>query len=261
MASLPKPTIALIPGAWHTPFPIYELVAKLLQEATYPTLPITLPSVGSACPFTDDLAAIHAAITPVVEDGKDVVVVMHSYGGVAGTAALKGLAKTERQRTSLRGGVVRLVYVTAFVPKEGETGGDVNERSKVPGEESGVLPFGEGTMVLGEIEGTLVITDAVERFYNDIAPGRAEELAKGLKPHSRAAFNGLIEYAAYKDVPSAYLVTTLDRAVGWKTQEIGARDAGCDLIERVDAGHSPFLSRPDVVARFIRRAAGELVEG
>jgi pimeloyl-ACP methyl ester carboxylesterase len=261
MASDPKPTIALIPGAWHTPYPIYELVSKLLQEASYPTHPITLPTLGSPSSFADYLTAIRAAITSVVEEGQDVVVVMHSYGGVAGTAALKGLGKEERKRAGLRGGVARLVYVAAMVPKEGETAGDTNERNKVSDEGSGVLTSREGTMVPGEIEGTIVVTDAVERFYNDITRGRAEELAKELKPHSWNAFRGQVEYAAYKDIPSAYLVAMMDKAIGWKSQEKAAREvAGCDLIERVEAGHSPFLSRPEEVARFIRRAAGEVID-
>ena len=33
------------------------------------------------------------------------------------------------------------------------------------------------------------------------------------------------------------------------------------VIESVEAGHSPFLSKPEEVVRWIRRAAGEDVDG
>jgi hypothetical protein len=36
---------------------------------------------------------------------------------------------------------------------------------------------------------------------------------------------------------------------------------GADVrMENVEAGHSPFLSKPEAVVRWIRRAAGEDVE-
>ena len=38
----------------------------------------------------------------------------------------------------------------------------------------------------------------------------------------------------------------------------GVKDGGGDIyVERLDSGHSPFLSHPDKVMDFIRRAAGE----
>jgi hypothetical protein len=49
-----------------------------------------------------------------------------------------------------------------------------------------------------------------------------------------------------------------DKVIGWKSQEHAARDImGCEIVETVEAGHSPFISVPGVVAKFIRRAAGE----
>jgi hypothetical protein len=51
--------------------------------------------------------------------GKDVILVMHSYGGVPGSAAAKDLSKEERAKESKPGGIVRLVYLAAFPIEEG----------------------------------------------------------------------------------------------------------------------------------------------
>ena len=46
------------------------------------------------------------------------MVLMHSYGGLPGSAALKGLGKAERGNASA---VVRLIYACSFVLGEGES--------------------------------------------------------------------------------------------------------------------------------------------
>lgn len=46
--------------------------------------------------------------------GNDVLVIMHSYGGFPGGAACEGLLKTERVKRGQKGGVVGVVYVSAF---------------------------------------------------------------------------------------------------------------------------------------------------
>lgn len=50
------------------------------------------------------------------------VLVMHSYGGVAGNGSAVGLSKKERAREkNKKGGVVGLVFISAYVAREGQT--------------------------------------------------------------------------------------------------------------------------------------------
>ena len=64
----------------------------------------------------DNAEFIRAETTKLVEDGKDVIVVMHSYGGVVGTKAIyEDLSKQPRQLKGLSGGVTGLLYICAFV--------------------------------------------------------------------------------------------------------------------------------------------------
>jgi hypothetical protein len=49
---------------------------------------------------------------------------MHSYGGIPGSAACKGLSKAERKKQSLKGGIVGLVYIASFALDQGVSLGD-----------------------------------------------------------------------------------------------------------------------------------------
>ncbi|KGY14621.1 hypothetical protein PABG_12491 [Paracoccidioides brasiliensis Pb03] len=89
--SNPKPTIALIHGAWQSPS-VWTFVTPLLEKAGYSVYPIPLKSPGMvpASPdFSCDVDVIGSGIEAILDTGKDVVVVMHSYAAVVGCEALK----------------------------------------------------------------------------------------------------------------------------------------------------------------------------
>ena len=116
------PTFVLVPGAWHKP-DIYSSVTKTLQAHGYPTISLPLPSAGAMPPnttFDEDVKAIRDSLTNLVETKeKEVILVVHSYTGMPGAEAPKGLGKKERQEKGLKGGVVRLVFIMAFAMPEG----------------------------------------------------------------------------------------------------------------------------------------------
>lgn len=116
-----KPSIVLIPGAWHTPAHYEELIA-LLENAGYPVKSMQLPSAGSTDPESHSVATDAEAIRqkllyPLLEEeGKDVVVLMHSYGGCPGAAAVKGVDKTK-----INGKIIGIVFLAAFLAREGDS--------------------------------------------------------------------------------------------------------------------------------------------
>ena len=55
--------------------------------------------------------AIRDCLSALTKDEKDIVLVVHSYTGMPGTEAPKGLGKKGRQDAGLKGGVIRLVYI------------------------------------------------------------------------------------------------------------------------------------------------------
>lgn len=62
---------------------------------------------------------IRGTVSDLVYKERDVVVVMHSFSGMTGGTALEGLSKEVRSSQNLKGGVVRLIYVVAFLVPEG----------------------------------------------------------------------------------------------------------------------------------------------
>lgn len=77
-----KPHIILIPGAWHTGA-CYELLEPLLQKAGHETTALDLASVGAEPPLTSldpEVEHVRSVIAPLIEQGRDLIIVMHSYG-------------------------------------------------------------------------------------------------------------------------------------------------------------------------------------
>ena len=121
----PKPTLVLIPTAWHSPVH-YVALFDLLTDAGYPTLSQAPPSVDPHLALNVHVATDEAFIRdnlllPLLEEGKDVVLVLHGYGASPGAAAAVGLSKKERANQDRKGGVIGLVVVAGFVFAEGET--------------------------------------------------------------------------------------------------------------------------------------------
>ena len=117
--------IALVPGAWHTPEHYSELVDYIKKEG-YDVLCRRNPSCDAsnadeATTQEDSEAIRNNVLLPLIEMGKDVILVMHSYGGSPGSAAAKGLSKTERTASGKEGGIIGLIFVAAFLAGEGES--------------------------------------------------------------------------------------------------------------------------------------------
>jgi pimeloyl-ACP methyl ester carboxylesterase len=155
---LPRPTIVLIPGAWHKPS-TFDFLLPYLHKAGYPTSTISLPSVGISpgLPnFDADVQEVRTVVAALVEElNRDVVIVAHSYGAVPATESLKGLglSKKERGEKELKGGVTGLVYLAACVPAEGQHTMDSVQPARPP-EEGGAVSVmvdnGVSTLYLSE---------------------------------------------------------------------------------------------------------------
>ena len=118
-----KPTVVLVPGAWHSPIH-YSLVTGLLSLGGYPIVSERLPSVNSTTPksisvTTDANFIRNQLIVPLLNQGKDVLLIAHSYGGSPGAAAAYGLSKAERTAAGQAGGVIGLIFIAAFLAEAG----------------------------------------------------------------------------------------------------------------------------------------------
>lgn len=96
----------------------------LAEDHGYLTVCPQLPSFDAKdtkISLPEDAACIKAELHKLVEEqGNDVIVVMHSYGGVVGTEAVhESFGNKYREGEGLTGGVIRLLYLCAFILKEG----------------------------------------------------------------------------------------------------------------------------------------------
>jgi pimeloyl-ACP methyl ester carboxylesterase len=113
----PKPTLIFVPGGWHVPAH-YQPTTALLTARGFKTICVHNPSSRNDPPwpqhYSYDTAAVAAHILAETALDNDVLVIMHSYGGFPGGAACEGLLKSERAKGGQKGGVVGVVYVSAF---------------------------------------------------------------------------------------------------------------------------------------------------
>jgi pimeloyl-ACP methyl ester carboxylesterase len=222
-----SPTVVLVHGAWHGPWAWSEVERQLADDGVE-VRTVDLPSVGrdtgSLGDLDDDAAAVRAAIDAV--DGP-VVVVAHSYGGAPTTQGAAGADNVEH-----------IVYLTAFMLDEGESlFGLVGE---VAPDWWQVADDGESVMP-GRPE---------EIFFNDVAEDAASAAVAQLAPQSMAAIKAPVRAVAWRDVPTTYVICERDNAIPVPAQEMLSGRAG--NVARLDASHSPFLSRPDEVVGIIR---------
>lgn len=120
-----KPAIVIVPGSF-CPASLYYTLVDLIQAAGYEAFVNNLPSASRNPPekpatLEDDAVFFRGIIASLADQGKDVVVVAHSYGGIAATEAVKEVGKAERKAKGKQGGVVRIVYLTAIVLDEGSS--------------------------------------------------------------------------------------------------------------------------------------------
>jgi len=119
-----KPTIVFVPGFWEGPA-VFASIATTLESPLhdYPTLSITLPSTGKVSPANENLQAdvrsIRKQIKPLVDTGKDVILVMHSAGGFLGSNAIEGWSLDARKKAGKQGGIRKPVFLAAGIFPEG----------------------------------------------------------------------------------------------------------------------------------------------
>lgn len=69
--------------------------------------------------MTEDVAHMRETYVSLIESGKEIVPVFHSYAGFPGSTAIQGLTKKDRQSQGKSGGILGVIYMAAFIPQPG----------------------------------------------------------------------------------------------------------------------------------------------
>jgi pimeloyl-ACP methyl ester carboxylesterase len=226
----PATTIVLVHGGFVDGSG-WDGVYKILRKDGYTVSVVQNPTISLA----DDVAVTKRTIS--AQEGA-VLLVGHSYGGVVITEA-----GNDPQ-------VVGLVYITAFAPDKGES---VATLIKDPPPGAPVPP------ILPPEDGYLSLDKAKfhESFAADVDAERAAFMADSQVPWGVEALSGTISKPAWKTKPSWYLVATDDRMIPPPAQRFMSERAGSTVVESAGS-HAIYVSKPDVVAALIEKAAQEV---
>ncbi|KAJ9602328.1 hypothetical protein H2200_013183 [Cladophialophora chaetospira] len=254
LPSPPKPTVVVIPGAACPSAHFYQPLCDVLSNTyNYTASTDDLPSASRAPPQTpgtleDDVGVFHAKIAALVENGEDVVVVVHSYGGMVATDAVQGLARSERQSRGLKGGVVRIVYLTCIVAGVGETAGEVCERGGLKFKMESV---GENGEYLTQMPGPI----SAQKVFSDLPLEEALLWQSRQSLQSAICYTGKCVYDAYRHIPITYIICTQDEVLTPEFQEgrvefLRKEAKELDVV-RMETGHCPNISALEETARVI----------
>jgi pimeloyl-ACP methyl ester carboxylesterase len=229
-------TVVLVHGAFHGAW-CWEWVAKGLRERGIEAIAVDLPGHGqSALPLRDlrgDAEAVervlHTCRAPVVLCG-------HSYGGAVIGEAVEPAAN-----------VAHLVYLAAVVPDVGES-----FASGVP--EIFDAPIAE-TLVPGRVENSVEVdrARAGEIFYHDCDAELVAWAVAQLGPQGFSNLSECVTRAPWRERPSTYVICDDDRTLDVGAQRRAA--ARCSRALSWPTGHSPMLSRPELVVGLLAELA------
>ena len=109
-------------------------------------------------------------------------------------------------------------------------------------------------------DGRMFLKNGEKLLYNDLPPSEASTWASKLIPQSHKVQTTKFTRAAYRYIPSTYLICENDQAAPPQFQEMFAGSANAQ-VERCSSGHSPMLSQTDMLVEKIARAAEKAVAG
>ena len=228
LAAPPKPSIVLVHGAFADASGWSKLIPILEHDGYYVTA-VQIPLTSLA----DDIATTKR----VLDAQKDpVVVVGHSYGGAVITGAAAGSKN-----------VKSLVYVAAFAPDDNEPLGAAGSKFAAPPLNAALVPDSAGFLYVDRAK-------FHEDFCKDLPESEARVMAATQKPLHKSVFEAAVPVAAWKTIPTWYIVSSNDRAINPDLERFYAKRANAKTTE-IASSHVSFLSHPNEVAKVIEAAA------
>ncbi|KAI8316398.1 hypothetical protein K4K61_007302 [Colletotrichum sp. SAR11_59] len=241
-----KPSVLIVPGAWQLPS-AFQPFATELASADFNTSIVALPTVGGTttplASLSDDVAAVRTELDKLVSDGKEVVIYSHSYGGVVASNAVEGYDVATRTAAGSTGGVVSIVYASAFMLPKGSSLLDLLGGTPLP------WMVVEGDRVVGNA------TMLPEVGFNDLPASEQEKWASQMTWTALGAFTNASSYEPWSNgIDCAYLYATLDNALPLSYQQgMSAVLPAGSQTESEPSGHCAHLSRPSNVTSILSR--------
>lgn len=219
-------TVVLVHGFWADGSSYGEVISTLLAEG-YEVIAVQNPLTSLA----DDVAATKRALART--EGQ-CILVGHSWGGFVITEA----GNDER--------VSGLVYIAALAPDAGETAVDMLSRYEAA-PASQYFQVQDGFLWLSK--------EGVQKtFADDLPVGQSALIYATQAAPSTSLLEAKIDFPAWKNKPSWYIVSSNDKTVPPGLQRDSAKRMGATMIA-LESSHVAMISHAKEVLDVIREAA------
>jgi pimeloyl-ACP methyl ester carboxylesterase len=209
--------VVLVHGLFHQPAHMDALRSALERRGAR----VSVPALHRGS-LEHDAAAVQDAVDQCASAP---VLLGHSYGGAV-------IADVTGGRS--------FVFLAAFVPEIGESCAELGGPDALVNAWVRPHPSG-GSWIPAE--------SAPELFYADCTEEDAERATALLVPQAGGHGRGRVRQATWRHTPSHYVVCDDDRAVSPTLQ--GRMAQRCTSRQHLAAGHSPYISQPDLLAEVI----------
>jgi len=223
-------------GSWY-----WNPVVSELEARGHTVEAIDLPGHGSdqTPPEEVTLGSYAEAVAAVLRAGEPAVLVGHSMGGMVVTqAAAKARAHVER-----------LIYVTAFLPRDGES----LQSLATSAEADDAV---QRNMIVEPPVARISDEGAAEAFYSRCSE---EQIAWALplgQPQPLAPLGDPVRLdGGIDEIDRYYVRCTEDRAISIALQRRMSTDSPCKAVVEIVADHSPFFSATTELVEALDRFA------
>ncbi len=233
-------TIVLVHGAWLDASS-WDNVIPALKAAGHEVINVNLPGHGKDnTPVSAiSLQSYVDAVKKAIGNRTDVILVGHSMGGLV-------VSETAEQ---IPGQINRLVYLAAFVPRNGETllqlsGAAENKESLLgkyfrPDEKTGA--------------GSIAKEGIRDAFVADAPDAIAKKVIDGHRPDPLVSFvtPATLTEGNFGSVVKTYVYTIDDKAIAYDLQKSMVQKNNIIKTYALPSSHTPFFSMPGVVASIL----------
>ncbi|MBO0916403.1 alpha/beta fold hydrolase [Streptomyces laculatispora] len=230
-----KPTIVLVHGAFADASS-WNGVVERLERRGYTVIAPANPLRGLYSDSTYIASVLDSIKGPIVLAG-------HSYGGALISSAAEGNPR-----------VKSLVYISALMLDVGESGMSLG--AKFPSElgtATKSVPYRAG----GGISGTdlYLKPDKLHQvFAADLPESTTRVMAVTQRPAATTAFSEKAKVAAWKHIPSWFLVAKQDKTINPDQERFEAKRAGSHTVE-INSSHVAMIAHPEAVTDLVLQAA------
>jgi hypothetical protein len=227
-------SIIFCTGAFHTNIHVQPATGPL-EKAGYRVIACPMVSAHGSGEWEEDVSNIESATKAELRSGHHMALILHSAAGPVGCEAVNRVFSSNAYDNAK---ILKMIFVASLVRQD--------EAAKIY---TNPLMSGYFRIGTGHEAGYIFADDAQQAFFNDMTPEDAGPYIKALGKQKAYQQPDVVS-EQWKAIPAAYVLCTRDNVALPEDQQWIAQRHGMH-ISRVEAGHDPFISRPEEFVHII----------